>query len=399
MSDAYDFWAHRLPRDQTEEIDAFWNRFSVIARDLDRALLGRADHIEPIPLMKKAFGSLSHKLFWEFGGTDPDGHTLAITAEVFHSRRVLARAVMQRAPRIPGWKVTDVRAPILGMAAAAETVRTRSRSEEIVINRLTPKRGAHRRVDLEALGEGDPAFVSDQSGVVFAVLLGDMADQNWLGDCKVTTANRLRQMGRRLVSKPPAPEEWFENFRQAAVDVISGLEAERPEMSFADRRMRSDKMVEFRLDPRAEDRAARNDALLYRTHYRALVAARIAGVPVNSLRFSRFFESFCGLKIMRGPGLPAEAESEAGIAEIAGDLEAALTSAGVGGVTGYGQGLEHIYIDLALEDVELSLGIIRTTLARGDVTAPTWMIFDEAGLEDRYFPITEGAPATPLVTI
>ena len=396
MADAYDFWAQRLAREDTQEIDAFWDRFAEIAQDLDRHLLGRAPHVDAARLMRRALGPLADKLFWEFGPTEPEGQSLAVTAETYHSRRALARAVMLRAPQLPGWRVSDLRRPVLRVPEAVSRILLRSRADTVAVQAVAPHRGAQRRVDLAVEGQGEAAFLADQAGVIFGVLLGDIADQNWLGETHVTRRGGLGARLGRLVRRGPRPEQWLERFRGAAVDVISALEAERPELPFAETRMHDDEMAEFRLDPRGDGAAGRHDALVYRTRYRPLVAARIAGVPVSSLRFSRFFESFCGLKIARGSGLPAEAEGEAGIAALARDIEAALTAAGIGGVTGHGQGVNFIYIDLALEDVELALGILRTALARAEVTAPAWMLFDEAGLADRYFPVTERAPATPM---
>jgi len=395
MSDAYDFWAQRLPRAETEAIDAFWDRFVRIAQDLDRHLLGREPGFDAHGEMKRALGPLADQLFYEFGETEPDGQTLAVTAELFHSRRALARAVLLRAPEIPGWHFSDTRKPVVRMRDVIDTVLIRSRADEIAVESIDAQKGPHRLVDLEAVGQGDHDFVADQAGIIFAVLLGDVADQNWLGTSRATTKRGVRARFVRRFTAAPEPERWLPRLREKAVEIISSFEAERPQLPFAETRMQPGEMVEFRLDPKPGDRSARNDAITYHTRYRSLLATRVAKRPVSSLRFSRFFESFCGLKIMRDSGLPADFESEAGLGELARDVEAALTSAGVGGVTGHGQGLEHLYIDLALEDVELSLGILRTTLARADITAPVWMLFDEAGLQDRYFPLTEAAPMAP----
>lgn len=396
MSDAYDFWAQRLPRDEAREIDRFWERFADRAQELDRHLLGRAPGVDPDRLMREALGPLADRLFWEFGPTGADGQTLAITAELFHSRRALARAVMLRAPRLPGWRFTDQRPPVIRIADAIETVLWRSRADRIQVEAITPQRGAHRQVDLVAAGQGDPEFLADQAGIVFGALLGDVADQNWLGQCQAQVrsggARFLRRLGQAAGGQPP--EAWLDRFRAAAVDVISGFEEERPREPFADSRMTPETLIEFRLNPQADNAERRQDAISYKTRYRPVVAARFAGAPVSSMRFSRYLESFCGLKIRRGEGLAVE--DEAALGALAAEIERLMAPAGIGGVTGFGEGLAHVYIDLAIEDMEAAVGILRRALSEAGVTAPTWLLFDEAGLEDRYFPLTSHARATPM---
>lgn len=394
MADAYDFWALRLRRDEAVLVDAFWDRFAEIAQPLDRYLLGRPERIDPKKEMRLALGPLAEQLFWEFGATDHDGQMLYLTAELFHRRRVLARAVSQRAPDIPGWRVADTRLPVVSLPEAVETILNRSRANKIFAEELTPTRGAHRQVDLEVVGVGEQDFLADQAGVIFAVLLGDVADQNWLGECRAVSRGGLSRLLKRASRGRKETLAWLESVRGAAVDMISGIEAERPDFAFRDSRLESEKLYDFRLNPVDGDRTKRRDAIAYVTRYRQLVAARFAGVPVSSLRFSRFFEAFCGLKITRDPqgGLN---DSE-GLIAFTREVESALMSTGLGGVTGRAEGLEHFYVDVALEDLEQAVEVLKATLSRQKITAPVWLLFDEAGLEDRYFPLTPLTPPRPL---
>ena len=393
-ADAYDFWAARMPREQTARIDGFWERFSRAAKRIDRHFSGLAPHVDPDREMRTALREFADRLYWDFEPGDEAGRRLVLSAELRHQNRVLARAMVHRFPEIEGWTVSDARLPVASIPAAVQSILFRSRSEALAVEELAPRAAAHRLVDLDARGRGEQAFLSDQAGIVFAVLLGDRADQDWLGDVRVQPPRvpGLLDRLRGRMNDVPVNSRWLSEFRTAAVDVISRFEADRPERPFAEAVEMPRR--EYRLTPREQDPGRRRDATRWWSRYPALAAARLAGTRITSLRFSRFGESFCGIKIRRTEGAPYS-EPEA-LARLADRLQTALRQAGLGGVTGAGHGISYVYLDLALGSLEEAARKVRRELAEAEVTAPAWMIFDEAGLEDRYFPLVPGTPPTPL---
>ncbi len=396
MADAYDFWAARLPRGDQIAIDDFWQRFVELAPRVERFFKGLLPNMNVDQEIRAALGPLRHGVVADFEVGTEGELILVVTPELFHSRRPLTRAIVSRAPEIKGWAMRDVRWPVARVPEAVRAILDRSRADAIEIDDLVARRGAHRLVDLVAHGEGDREFISDQAGVIFSVLLGERADQDWLGTCN----GRLREsrsFTQTIALRPrarPKPDLWLESFRASALSIIEGFEAERPEAPFAESPMRVEDCVTFRLRPIGGERVRRRDAMTYQSRYPALTAARLAGVRITGLRFSRFGEAFCGLKIER-----TGAHRFAEVAEIATfgtRLEDKLMAAGVGGVIGRASGIDHVYVDLALLDIDRAIAVMRRTLSDEGITGPAWLLFDEAGLEDLYHPLTAKTPATPV---
>lgn len=393
MADAYDFWAERLPREQIAAIDDFWLSFAEIAPRLERHFRGAAPAVDADAEIRKALGPLAERLVcdFEFG---PEGTlVLVVTPELYHSRRPLARAAVNRAPEIGSWRISDTRRPVARIPDAVRAILARSRSEAFAVETLSARRSAHRLVDLVADGHGERDFIADQAGIIFSVLLGERADQDWLGD---THGRRhpVQSLGDLLFRRArPRNDRWMSEFREAALAIIEAFEAERPERPFAETPMRVEDTVSFRLRPKGGDPERRLDAMLCQSRYRALTAARLAGVRIGSLRFSRFHEVFCGLKIRRTGQSPFSQVAE--IATLGTRIEAALMPDRVGGVIARASGIDHVYIDLALLDLGVAIERLRAVLAAEGIAGPAWLVFDEAGLEDLYHPLTPKSPPTP----
>ncbi len=394
MQDAYDFWAARILRSEQVAIEDFWRRFAETAPRIERYFRGLAPGFDADAELKRALGPLKERIVGDFEFGPEGGLVLVLTPELYHTRRALARAMVNAAPEIRGWKVRDARWPVARIPEAVRAILDRSRSEAMAVEAVTARRGAHRLVDIVAHGYGDREFLADQAGVIFSVLLGERADQDWLGTSTARSSSdfSLAQMFQRRPR--PRNDRWLSEFRAAALSIIEAFETDRPAVPFAEAPMRVEDCVDFRLRPDGGDPARRRDAMVYQSRYPALTAARLAGVRIGSPRFSQFAEVFCGVKVRR---TGAKAFSEvADIATLGARLEEALMGAEAGGVIARASGIEHVYVDFALRDVERAIPVIRRTLADERVTGPAWLLFDDAGLEDHYLPLTGKTPDTPL---
>ncbi|MGF1501581.1 MAG: hypothetical protein ACFBSD_07165 [Paracoccaceae bacterium] len=391
MADAYDFWAARLAPEEVGEVGAFWDRFVRVAVRIERYLRGEAPEVNLGQEMRMVMGPFSDRLFWAIEPSAGTGWHLVVTAELTHSLRPLARAIATRGQDLAGWSASDARLPVVEISAAVHAILDRSRSEAMAVEEIAPVRGAHRMVDLQVAGRGDADFLGDQAGVIFGVLLGDRADQDWLGEAY---ARRRGGPLAVLSARPRRNDRWLTEFRNAAVDIIAAFEAERPERSYAEVPLKTDELHGFRLNPMAGDAARRRDVISYQSRNRALTAAIFAGARIGTLRFSRFHEAFCGIKIRRTEA--QDFRQPEAVRKIAETVEEVLMKARLGGVTAFGEGVRHVYIDLAMLQVEPAMPILRAALRRAGVEAPTWLMFDEAGLEDRYFALTPDTQPSPV---
>ncbi|MGF1445832.1 MAG: hypothetical protein ACFBRM_06480 [Pikeienuella sp.] len=399
MPDAYDFWAARLPREDLLAIDDFWRRFEPLAPRIARFFRGLLPGLDVDRELRNALGPLAERVVGDFEFAPDGAIVLVLTPELYHSRRMLARALVDRAPDLVGWRMRDARWPVAGVTEAVKAILDRSRADAIAVEEITVRRGAHRLVELTAVGQGDPQFIADQAGVIFSVLLGERADQDWLGTCN-GRARRERpfRVSIALRQRPQRrADQWLGPFRAAALSAIESFEADRPQTAFGEKPMLVEDCATFRLRPIGSDPLRRHDAMTYQTRYRALTAARLAGVKITGLRFSRFGEIFCGLKIRRAP--PHPFDEVADIASLGTKLEDVLMVTGIGGLIGRASGVEHVYLDLALVDLERAVEVLRSALQREGLVGPAWLIFDDAGLEDHYLPLTAKTPESPALAV
>ncbi|MEM6357806.1 MAG: hypothetical protein AAF844_19275, partial [Pseudomonadota bacterium] len=100
MADAYDFWAERLARAEEAALARFWEHFARHAAFLHGIFSGtdRSGAARDVAeCMNDALGPLADEIFWEFSAADEaTGRDLflALTPELYHAKRPLARALI-----------------------------------------------------------------------------------------------------------------------------------------------------------------------------------------------------------------------------------------------------------------------------------------------------------------
>jgi hypothetical protein len=109
--------------------------------------------------------------------------------------------------------------------------------------------------------------------------------------------------------------------------------------------------------------------------------------PFSSRRFSRHGERFCYLK------LRVDAANDEGRCHHRSELEDALDRALVPGrlgcVVGNGLGQEHVYVDLALSNVEASIPVVRSRLERAGIHGDAWMFFFDDEWSNEWLALNE----------
>src|SRR6056297_3292624 len=220
MSDAYDFWARRMPREDVLAIDDFWQRFAEITPRVERYFRGETTGLDVPDAMRAVLGRLSPRLVFDFEPVGDGRIALVLTAELQHANRPLARCAVLRAPRLPRWAVRDARTAAGSIPDAVRAILSRSRSEAMAVEEVRARRGAHRLVELSARGFGDAEFLGDQAGIIFSVLLGERLDQDWLGPSIGRRRPRVNWREAFRGRQAPRNDRWLTEFREASYEVI-----------------------------------------------------------------------------------------------------------------------------------------------------------------------------------
>lgn len=388
MADAYDFWAERLPSAERAAVHAFWEGFARHAAFIDAIFTGEdrsgtADDVADC--MADALGPLSDGIYWEFGPLDETGkrgHFLALTPELYHSKRPLARALVAAAPDLPGWGFGDARRPMAADASILANVASRA-FRDVTLLGAEVQAGAHRMVDVTGLGPDEHA--GGQAGLLFSLVMGEAVERDWLGEVSSTPAKAPRAAGLAgMIGRRAAPEEsWVSDFAEEARGLVDAMRAGTQTAPFAPVRGSVPETL-FRLTP-GDGTWPRADLVTYLTTRPDFAQARFDDAPIAAERFSTRGESFIALRLARTPAAPLDDVSDR--AEIADAIDADLRAGGLGGVFGEGHGRAHIYVDAAVTEIPSAIGVIERVLGRLGHSAPAHILFDEAGLTDLALPL------------
>lgn len=384
MADAYDFWAERITSGEKAAIDRFWERFAHIAPDLDASFRGVREPVDVAHMVTEALGELADQISsWEFGPGETGGHHLALSPELNHVLRPLARAAISRAPTLEGWSFSDARPPTPLSENTVALIEGRAHLP-FTLAGITPAAGEHQRIDFTGSGKGDTGTIAGLAGLSFSVLFGEAVERDWLGELDGGKRGLLSAF-----SRAPAPETWLPGFVDSTTDVLNSLMDARPASPRASVYSDDSDFSLFKAEPHSDTGSPRADLFSCFSCHPDLAQARFAGVRISSARFSRFGESLCGVRIPRTPDHPFDqVDDRADLAQVIHD---ALAVDQTGGVTGEGHGKEHVYIDFATTDIAAAMARVEAELGGAGITAPCHLLFDDAGLEDRMLPLTSAA--------
>ncbi|HEX7376159.1 MAG TPA: hypothetical protein VF278_03555 [Pirellulales bacterium] len=143
----------------------------------------------------------------------------------------------------------------------------------------------------------------------------------------------------------------------------------------------------------ADDYPGQEDLIVGVTLFPAMWQNALSSVPFDSIRYSRFGECFCYLKIDGTAGL--EHCEFADRDEMEQAINAVLRPSQLGSVVGGGTGRRYSYIELALIDVDAAWAQIGVVLSNGRLPKRTWLLFHDADLAAQWFGLYDDTPEPP----
>jgi hypothetical protein len=380
-------------------IDDFWRRFSRLASEPPSRWISD---------LRAALARVHEDLGLE-ARAQPDGtQSLAIVPLGGPASWPLCRLCVERAPARYPWTFESQREALSLDATVAEVFDefgvdfTRARA------RVGVTRGHLLEVVLASpdVNTHDPT-ARDAAERLIALLLGDRRFDSWIATVSVQAAPRSRLL--RVVGDGECPElplaidEVADAIDAAGGGILLGL-SEQPLHAVCERaewtlfelddtlRVADGAEPEWRRGVAGPgltlcDTPPQSDLLLAASSCPEALKCLLAEQPFSSQRFSRHGERFCYLK------LRLDAANDEGRfhkrSELEDALDRALVPGRLGCVVGNGLGQDHVYIDLALTDVDRSIGIVKNRLARASVDDDAWMFFFDDEWSNEWLALNE----------
>ncbi len=385
--DAYDYAASRLDAGTLDRVDAFWAAFAEQASTIDRYFTGPEDMALDLPkFMGAALKGVSDDIMWEFGPSDR-GHALTVTAEWRDDLRPLARALHDRAPDLPRWRFHEARGPIPDeeVIPMAEARMRRPLAIETVAATL----GDNRAVDLAVTGSASAEEMESQAILLFSLMMGEARDRAWLGFVEAEGRGRLGG----LLGKARKPATLDVGPLRAAIeDCFAQARDLAPDKAFCDLPLDDREVSAMQSNEPGTGPAPRDDLIVLTSAYPEMTLAQLNAPRFASERFSRFGETFVLAKIAREDERFDDVAARYDLEE---RLHAALSASRTGGLVGGAHGADHVYIDLALLNVEVGIETAVETLRAAEVPRRAWILFADPGLEGFAVPVWPDGPPPP----
>jgi len=381
------FWDPSDPEEAREHaridaaIDAWWCWFASRIPEIERREAGLSrTELEEIGTRLQA---IHPELCWELGPDHPGGGwSLAITPEGCHGLLPLVRTVVERAPRLDGWRWIEQREPVHpGSVAGAVLART---GYDLAGARVSVTPGRVRRTDLRFHSQH---FESSEDRAAFrAVLvaaeaaLGERALDSWVGAVSV-------ERGKGDASAIPL-EELGDAFKK----VVYAAQAARPNEPYWRCGKDENWFLVKRKAIEKDDYAGREDIFIAQTVDPEIAQTVVLGFPFSSECFSRHGERFIFVKFDGSGGYQAQVANRSAVEEA---IEGALLREELGAQVGGATGLRYFYIDLAVTDLRRAVEVIRPQLRALELPRRSWILPMDADLSGEWIGVWDDTPPPP----
>lgn len=383
MTDPYDIAAARLLTAKVDPIRRFWDNFVAHADALDGIFSGGKGEVDRVSDVMAPLGEVAPELMWEFGPSEK-GHNICITPEWRHDKRALARAVVNLAPEMARFTVTDARtgndAEQLG-----ENFEARFRMP-VTLASIECAPGNDNKVEMTGTGPGPEDQTGNEVLAVATYLLGETKDRDWFGDVE---PRKLKSGFLGLGRKPKSPEfdpaAFVAAFDRTVSEIRAGLPDQPRSKALPDEEERM--LLKFQA---AADYSGRPDLIVMNAGSEAYVRAAISTARFSSVNHSRHGEWFAFLRVPRTPETPFDEVGDR--YDLEERVHETLSPTGLGGFMAGAHGQEAVYIDVALLQIDAGLAALATMLATAPGFGDMTIHFLEAGLP------TQGIPLSSFLT-
>jgi hypothetical protein len=381
-----------------ERIDFWWKEFQSTSDEI-ASVFERGATLNIPEWMHAHLHAVDPRIMWEYGpAIRGSGHRLVLTSESRSHLRPLIDALLARAPSIEGWKFYGFR-PAEETPLAVATAKGRCQID-VSNYKVKVRRGEYHRIDLcyysEAIQGPDDNAALHGAFVATESLLGEACLEQWIGLIEVAPLKN-NGWGRRLLGRSTPKDQSLlplDRLKETVDALIGNIQEQLPKLPHYLWPDEAEWTV-WELNPETTpEELAQADLIVARSCNRPMWTAAHSSDDFYSTRFSGVGETFCYVRI-DGSDWPDDVEF-ADKSEIEDALDAVLRPNSLGCAIGGGMGLQYMYVDLALADLEAGIEAVRQRLQAGRAPKESWIQFYDATLAMEWVGIYDDSPTPPL---
>ncbi len=388
----------------TSMISDWWREFNTQQEKLEGVFSGQIEW-DLQGWMNTQLHAIHPSLMWEFGpAVHGPGHRLVITPESEVHLRPLVNKILIEAPVLDNWEFYPYR--LTESAEVAEQsvqARTETSMESIWVKvSILPSHHFGLAFHSPDFAAEDDQLAFNTVFVAVESLLGEETLDKWIGPITVHPVKSARaksalqkSLKRKDGSGPVAGAVHIHELNALITDLIVETESSLPDTPVREAIEDADWHM-YNLDPppARDDYSRRYDLISSVTMMPAMWESAHGPGYFYSERYSKLGEIFCYVKIDDVDAFEdCEVDERSDLEEA---LNEELVSAEIGCCMGSGTGLRYAYIDLAIEDMDSAVPIIRKVLQAAAVPTRSWIHFYDSHWSTEWIGVYETSPA-PLV--
>jgi hypothetical protein len=380
-------------------ITEFWQKFSAQSAAVDRAFRQQEKQnlVETISAMLQ---TVHPKMMWEIS-RDPlpsaDNLVFTVTAGDNFGLRPLSKAIVDAAPAINGWRVSEFKVPLGGYTVTSQTGISRDYIEATGKLSETPYGCFNLTVRSKHFKKAnDPADWEDVY-LICPARFGEEMFEIWLDwiltepEPVATRSTYNSIFGRR--SRKAGETKTIQNQSfQPLEELVSSMNlavAEKVDKLPAEpcwaRQFASTNVI-------ISEKPQETARFSYTTPYPEVIMAYENRYSFHSANFTRYEEKFAYLKMV---GSFSEVEDLKTRYELEEELDRQLRDRQAGCVIGGGVGTGVSFIDLMISDLPAAIHILRAECNRVGVPETSWLLFLDTYWADEWVGMAENSPTPP----
>ncbi len=367
-----------------DQIENWWLSFAKRSKEFESHIRGR----RPLPIEELAnwvddgLNKINDNLLWELWPGDDDTCLFIITPEMDHYKRPLVKTIVEMAPHIEGWSFLPVR-PALSVDVLQSIFESRT-GLSIPETKISCVRSSRNVVDVTFFsdsfsGENDREDI-ETAYCLCEYLVGEDTLNKWIGTITTqvinTSAGRIVSLFARDKPIDMTHTKSLSEFAQAVDKVVLEIKLQIDDEPLRLQILQPAELLTF------ED-AASHSAATRRTFVSAkkdIVESIVLNGLFYSERFTKHGERFCYLKITGGELLVATEW----FVKLRGQVDQQLRAAEAGCVFGFGHDAEHLFIDLAIENFDEAVVVLRNVAQQEKLPVNSWLLFFDTELEQEW---------------
>ncbi len=332
---------------------------------------------------------INPEIKWECSRLPGDKFLFVITPEDNLALRPLVNAIVDSAPNMENWCFSSYRPPEeTSLIYAAYEGRTEGgylQDVSVVLQR-TEWNQINLQFESELFPMEDEVEEVGHCLTLTSVALGEELFEKWVGFVTRNEDEESEPSALLGLPRRTSIEEMHSEFESMRKEIIAAL----PDTPLSELVNAESPWTAIGIEPLEEmDDVSPTERISIITMVPSVVLSMLNNLWFFSECHSKCGEVFCYIKSERDPQEDCSELRE----QLEMELDTMLRKEGVGCVIGSGLGFNHLFVDLALTDVDRSVNALRSVVKNFDLSHSTWLLFFDSQWKNEWVGLFPDAPA------